>query len=211
MSAGSPLKDETFPLESGPRTYRALAYPSDDAGRTNGKVSDDGVLLTLGPSPAFSIRLWPPTVIAVYGIFTATLVLIDPHQVQARSLAAETVMAFTLLGAIILIFYAFWPKGSRKIPWIVANRKTKQITLARENLSIRFSDVIRLQWVSFETHRHPNPGGELQIVFCETGCEQIRCVVSNAYPDAVKNFLLTLRATTEISISRARYLHASNS
>jgi hypothetical protein len=187
------------------RRYSALSYPSDSVGRFSGRVVEGTSTLAFVPGPFLSFRLWSIAVIIAWGILCFALMTLDPKHKPPHAVVTYTApVLFTLLLVIGLMNWVWRYRRASKLPYIVVDRLAKRIELPRQKRGFAFADVVRLQFIHFGTGRHHWPGasdGELQIVFREADRELTWCVLADAYPSAIKQFLLAVRTTTEISIS----------
>lgn len=200
-------------LPTGPAGFRSYAYPSDYAGVLNGQVRDDGRQLRLEPSPLQSLRIPLALTVALWGGVCLSVWLLEaPRAGDIPFLPRHDPGLFCLaVGATGLIFPCLLNFRRHRRPWIVVDRLQRCIYLPRANRGFEFSEVMRLQMISFAPvgfsmrkleYRGKPASGELQIVFTENGREETRCIVRLPHPPALKRFAIAFHAVTNVPFAR---------
>ena len=217
MNRGKPSQTDSIPyaepsLPTGGVVYRMLEYPSDRPGFWNpARIVDDGTLLRLEPGP-LRRRL--------IGVCLAVACCIGIMFVSARARpgsvnTARLTIKVSVWGfPFVLLFIvpglrAVWRQ--QRTPWVSVDRTKRVICLPRARREIAWTNVVRLQLVSFARvgwsartlsyHGEPN-SGEVQIVFHDGAREQTWCIVAWPAKNVIKRFAFVFHEATGIPVSR---------
>lgn len=203
MSSPAPLPYASPRIATGPSGYRSYRYPADDAGWWNGHCKSDGQLLTFGPSPTH-LRMFPIMLL----ILLYAGIVVSTHWGHSRMSSWSGWIRPVILLLVPIAFAGgmAWVVGkSNRDSWITVDGAKKLIHLPIQRCTLPFAEVIRLQLVSFGPVGHlraKSSSGELQIVFRDEHGEQIRCIVNQPEPGAMKRFAIAFQASTGIPVSR---------
>ena len=201
---------------SGITGYSSHEFPHDRICFWNpARLIDNGNLIQLRPASLV------PRLVAISLASAVLLVAVYFADTNAspRPAAGQVVAALVLFGAgpvILLILPGLFVQFERKPePWIEIDRQRNLITFPRDQKTISFSQVIRLQCVEFDRvgspryllwHRPNGLSGELQIVFIEDDEERTRCIVAKPDPSLLQRFVARFHQATAIPVSTVRFL-----
>lgn len=207
-----PYADAKLPV--GPTGFQVVSYPSDGAGYVGGRLRDDGVRLSLEPTGTLNAR-WIPIGLVWLARSVGLIAYSETHRRAATTTPVwftRTVCVAFATGTGLLFWYLLKPESNSRVPWITVDRQSKRVLLPRGKHSFAFSEVVRLQLVSFGhvgvsadrlTNRGRPDTGELQIVFRQGGREHAWAVVSSPYGPVVKEFSVVFRRITGVPVARA--------
>ncbi len=190
-------------VPTGPSGFRSYHYPSDYAGVVNGFCSDDGNVLSLGPTP-LHIRLIP--VFLLLSLYVVILISSYWHNERVWSWpdSLQPILLLLVPTLFVVVLWRVWSRASRQ-PWISVDRFKQAVQLPRQQFSLPIASVLRLQLVSFgrvDFFRRLPRSGELQIVFNDGDSEQTRCIIHLPEPGAMKRFARRMQETTGVPMSR---------
>jgi hypothetical protein len=196
--------------------FCSYEYPQDRICFWNpARLIDDGNIIQLRPASLV------PRLVALSLASAALMIAVYFADTNAspRPAAAQVVAALVLFGAgpvLLLILPGLFVHFERKPqPWIEIDRERQQILFPRDQKTISFAQVIRLQCVEFDRvgsprylfwHRPNGLSGEVQIVFIEDTDERTRCIVAKPDPSLLLAFASRFHRATAIPVSSVRFL-----
>lgn len=192
-----------------------MAYPSDSAGMAGGRFVDDGRHLRLEP-PGITSGIMVAFYVLMLAWNSIALFLPPRHNPPLKSDPAGRVCVIVaIILTDVLITACFWGgRSTRREPWLIVDRQSSRIILPRENRSLAFKEVVRLQLVSVTPPKAlsvPNRTrfrGELQIIFFDAGRETTWCVAGGLSTRVLRRFIPAFSVATGVPVSRVRAINA---